>query len=157
MSNQIVIRNGELAIPRGMSVSEIRQSIPRATDVEIGKAVAMLFTARKSAGRGDDDAMMTAEVYSLAISDYPAFAIEAAVREIIKGTAPNIQPVFVPSTDQLCSEIERHMWSRIKVADDQSSDEIAPTPKDRDAMKKRFEELQKNLRKMQIENQAGKR
>ena len=106
--------NTFITVPKDMDVAEIRESLPRANRVEINKAIAMLFTARKSGNRGDEDAEMTAQVYAIAISDFPAYAIEAAVMAIIKGKAPNIAPTFVPSTDELCTEIERQMWLRIR-------------------------------------------
>lgn len=106
--------NKFITVPENMSVDEIRENLPAASKVEVNKAIGMLFTGRKSANRGDDDAEMTAQVYAIAISDYPAYAIEAAVMAILKGKAPNIAPVFVPSTDEFVGEIERQMWLRIR-------------------------------------------
>ena len=110
--------NTFVRVPEEMSISEIRESLPPASNVEINKAIGMLFTGRKSPNRGDDDAEMTAQVYSIAITGYPAYAIEAAVMAIIKGKAPNVAPIWVPSTDILCGEIERQMWLRIRRVED---------------------------------------
>lgn len=116
--NNLILKNTNtfIEVPAGKNVYEIVKSLPTATDLEIKQSIAMLFTARKSGNRGDDDAAMTVEVYSIAISDYPAYAIEAAVKAIIKGKAPNIAKIFVPSTDELVGEVERQMWLRIRRA-----------------------------------------
>lgn len=130
-------------VPKEMTVSEIRESLPPASNVDVNKAIGMLFTARKSASRGDDDAEMTAQVYSIAISEYPSYAIEAAVMAIIKGKAPNIAPTFVPSTDELCSEIERQMWLRIRREDDPRPNPEPVLPNDH--FSKRWKEIEGNV------------
>lgn len=119
----LVLKNSNtfIEVPAETNVYDIVQALPVATDLEIKQSIAMLFTARKSGNRGDDDAAMTVEVYSIAISEYPAYAIEAAVKAIIKGKAPNIAPIFVPSTDELVGEVERQMWLRIRRAPEPQS------------------------------------
>ena len=145
----LVIHNSNtfITVPEEMTVSEIRESLPAASHTEVSKAVAMLFTARKSANRGDDDAEMVAQVYVLAIQEYPAYAIEAAVMAIIKGKAPNIAPTFVPSTDEFCSEIERQMWLRIrKVTPHEMPETVLPD----NHLKRKWELLQGDLMKTNI-------
>lgn len=133
--------NQFIEFPSGTTHGEIINSIEPATQKEMAKSISALFTARKASNRGDTDAIMTVQVYEMALSGLPAFAIEAAVFAIIKGKAPNIAPVFVPSTDELVAEVERQMWMRIRVTEEPKAPEpILPA----EHFSKRWKDLKKD-------------
>ena len=107
-------KNGFLYFPDEATIDEIRANLAPASDAVIAKSIAMLFTGLKSSDRGDDDKAMTLEIYSLAISSFPDWAIQAAVEAFIMGRVDNASKTFVPSTAELVNETERQMWKRIR-------------------------------------------
>lgn len=115
MTNLVIAPSSEfIEVPLGMSVEEIRKSLPRATHQEIAKSIAMLFSSRAFRSQSQDEAAMSLEVYQMVVAEYPAYALKGAVWAIMKNKAPNIAPKWIPTTDELCAEIERHMWLRIR-------------------------------------------
>lgn len=51
--------------------------------------------------------------YLLAVEDYPADDVEAAVAMLIKGTAPGINPSFRPKPSEVGAECRRQMNLRL--------------------------------------------
>lgn len=125
MPNLAIAPNSEfIEVPSGMGVDEIRQSLPRANQQEIAKSIAMLFSSRAFKNQTDTEAAMSLEVYQMVVAEYPAYALKGAVWAIMKNKAPDIAPKWMPTTDELCAEIERQMWTRIRVKQDKPN--IAP-------------------------------
>lgn len=127
MSNALIVPNadGMIEIEGGQSLAEIKATLPKATEADIKKSLAALFTARKSAPNADAQTVLS--VYAAAIKGCPDYALKAAVTAIIRGKAPNVSPVFVPSTDELCCEIERQIWLKIKIKPSEKTLKPSPT------------------------------
>lgn len=107
-------KNGVLYFPSDATVDEIRNSLVPAKSPEIDKYIAMIFSALKSSDRGDVDAVMTSEMYAMALSEFPSWAIQAGVRNFIMGEVENASRTFVPSTAELVAEVRKQMWLRIR-------------------------------------------
>ncbi|HEU4342166.1 MAG TPA: hypothetical protein VFU31_11395 [Candidatus Binatia bacterium] len=119
---------GFYVVPSGATPDAIRNGFPPASNREIGKAIAMLFTGLRFAERGDMNAAMTEEIYSACLRGRPAFAIEAAVQAYLTGQVPGASPVFVPATAELVREVERQFWMRIR-REKAEAQAPAPIPK----------------------------
>ena len=52
--------------------------------------------------------------YLLAVEDYPADDVERAVDQLVKGTAPGVNPSFRPKPSETGAECRRHMELRLR-------------------------------------------
>lgn len=103
-------KNGFLWFKEEATIEEIRQSLTPANKFEVGEAIAMIFSALKSGDRGEGDSAMTAKMYEMALEEFPAYAIRAAVKAFVMGRVEGASRTFVPSTAELVNEIEKQMW-----------------------------------------------
>lgn len=147
-------KNGIYHFPNGTTADDIINSITPATSVEIHGALALLFVSRKSRHGSEADSNLTLKVYEMSVSDMPLFAIEAAVKAIIRGDAPNISPTFVPSSDELRSEVRRQMWLHIRVDKPEAPEVTSSLPKGH--FSKRWEGLKgAALKNMDVSQKGG--
>ena len=107
-------KNGFLWFSGEATIEEIRQSLVPADKMQIGEAIAMIFSALKSGDRGEGDSAMTARMYEMALEDFPAYAIHAAVKAFVLGKVEGASKTFVPSTAELVNEIEKQMWLSVR-------------------------------------------
>lgn len=147
--NAIIKRDdsGFVVFPAGTRVEDVPAMLTPATAKTKAKATAMLFTALKARSGSDADAAMTAEIYDLAISEFPDWAIEEAVKGFITGRVENASPVFVPTTAELANECRRQMWLRIRIdrPEKPEVDETVFTPEHRKMMREKFAALKEGL------------
>jgi hypothetical protein len=101
----------------GETVQDVKSRVPSASDEEILKHLAILFSGMKS--RNGDDATLTIarNVFVAVLRGEPAFAVAAAVEAFCRGTVPGADKTFVPSTAELAAEVHRQFLSAIRIAD----------------------------------------
>jgi hypothetical protein len=89
--------------------------------------------------------------YSMAVEDYPFWAVRMAIKNFIRGKADGANPAFLPSSPELASEVnrivqpyrtEKHNLTAILEAEVYSE----VPPEERERMIKRFEALLAELR-----------
>jgi hypothetical protein len=101
----------------GETIQDVKSRVPVASEEEILKHLAVLFSAMKT--RGGDEAQMkiTRNVFMAVLRGEPAFAVGAAVEAFCRGTVPGADKTFVPSTAELAAEVHRQFLSAIRIAD----------------------------------------
>lgn len=149
--------SGFVVFPAGTRAEDVPAMLTPATAKTKAKATAMLFTALKARSGSDADAAMTAEIYDLAISEFPDWAIEEAVKGFITGRVENASPVFVPTTAELANECRRQMWLRIRIdrPEQPKTDETVFTPEHRKRMRDRFAALKEDLAKTTTDGESS--
>lgn len=98
--------------------------------------------------------------YLLAVDDYPADDVERAVDQLVKGTAPGINPSFRPKPSETGAECRRQMNLRLDRECDHRPKLPKPdyqrSPEEEERVKAKFNELLSSLKsKVRTEDAAA--
>jgi len=143
-------KNGFLWFSEEASLEEIRKSLAPADGRDIGHAIATIFSALKSSDRGEVDSAMTARVYEMALEEFPAYAIHAAVKAFVMGKVEGASKTFVPSTAELVNEIEKQMWLVVRKQSPKAPEPVLPD----DHFSKRWESIKDDALKGKVISDA---